>query len=895
MAKFVHDLKCEYKTDPLGLGELRPRLSWKLRLIHRGVRQTAYQIWAASKPEDLLSGTGLLWDTGRVESDQSVLVEYGGPALHSRERIYWNVSVWDETGKERISETSFWEMGLLERSDWEPAQWIGGSLVGGVWTSVPLPYLRRDFEITGDIAKARLYVTALGLYECWLNGKRAGADWFTPGWTDYAKRVQYQVYEVTALLNSGANTWGAVLGDGWYCGHIMGSGRQVYGDRPKFFAKLIITYAGGETQEIVTDDKWRVHYGAVLESDHYNGESYDARLEQRGWNEPGFEGRGWLPVEIFKDTGIELSAMDGAPVRAMQELQPTADPIEFKGFPSSRWVFDFGQNMVGRVRVNMQSAAGTTIKLRFAEALNPDGTIYTSNLRGARQTDVFTCAGDDVETWEPHFTFHGFRYVEMSGYHGTVTPDTLTAIVMYTDMPLSGTFECSDPLVNQLQKNIVWGQRGNFFDVPTDCPQRDERLGWLGDAQVFIRTAAFNMDVAAFFWKWMRDVMDAQSPRGAYPAAAPRPNSFTLIDGGPAWAEAGIICPWTIYLMYGDTRMLERQYDSMQGFFEYEKATSRELIRPAPEAGVWQGFGDWLALDMTASSEQTLGGGREGGTPKRLIGTAFFAWAARLMGRIAGVLQRDADAARYESEFNAIRAAFQKSFVGADGTVGGNTQTGYVLALQFDLLPIDLRESALNKLVGLIRARGTHLTTGFVGTPYLNHVLTQNGRSDVAYELLLQKTYPSWLFPVTNGATTIWERWDGWTPERGFQDVGMNSFNHYAYGAIGDWLYSTVAGIDTDPAQPGYKHILLAPVPNASLDFAGAAYDSVYGTIESEWRRDGDHLDWRVVIPPNTTATVTPPPNARVLAEGEPGQAWEPLGTGTTFAAGEYAFRIVMD
>lgn len=888
----LYDLKCEYQINPLGLGETHPRLSWKLQSSRRGARQSAYQIRCASNPALLASNANLLWDSGHVESDQSVLVEYGGPDLRSGQRVYWDVQVWDEAGDHATGETAFWEMGLLERTAWEPAQWIGGSLVGGVWTSVPLPYLQREFQLEGNVASARLYVTALGLYECWLNGARVGEDWLTPGWTDYNKRVQYQVYDVTALLEPGANAWGAILGDGWYCGNIMLSGRQVYGDRPRLFAKLIVTYSDGRTEAIVTDDKWRVHYGAMLASDIYNGESYDARLEEDGWNKPGFKSSGWLSVNLFPDPGIELSASYGAPVRVMEEIRPIADPVEFKGFPSSRWIFDFGQNLVGRTRVTLQGANDTAIRLRFAEVLNPDGTLYTANLRSAQQTDTFAPNNAGDATWEPRFTFHGFRYVELFNYHGPVTRDTLTAIVMHSNTLPTGTFECSERLVNQLQKNIVWGQRGNFVDVPTDCPQRDERLGWLGDAQVFVRTAAFNMDVAAFFWKWMRDVTDTQSPRGAYSAVAPSPGTFTLTDGGPAWADAGIICPWTIYLAYGDTRMLERQYASMQRFFEYLKETSLDDVRPAPDPQLWQGFGDWLSLDATASSEQALGGDREGGTPKRLIGTAFFAHAADRLSQIARLLHHNDDAERYMQEFARIRGAFLKSFVSADGTLTGNTQTAYVLALHFDLLPVELRAAALRKLVELIQARGTHLATGFVGTPYLNHVLTQNGRGDIAYALLLQQTYPSWLFPVLNGATTIWERWDGWTPERGFQDAGMNSFNHYAYGAIGDWLYSSVAGIDVDPTQPGYKHIRLHPTPHPALTFARATYESLYGRIESEWHADGDALAWRVVIPPNTSATISLPPKSILLEQNAQNGDWQAVEAARSFGSGEYSFRI---
>ncbi len=864
----IYDLTCEYQTNPLGLGEPRPRLAWKLRSSRRGARQVAYRLHAAASENALTQGDALLWDTGRINSDESIQIPYQGPPLHSGERIWWRVQVWDEAGNLAESDPAWWEMGLLQRADWEPAQWIAGPLVGGVWTTVPLPFLRREFQVQGNLARARLYATALGLYECWINGTRVGLDWFTPGWTDYHKRVQYQGYDVTSLLQTGENIWGAVLGDGWYCGHLLHAGRQAYGDRPKFFAKLVLMYADGSEQAISTDDAWRVHYGALLGSDNYNGESYDARLEQEGWNEPGYDARRWLPVELVADPGIALSANFGAPVRTIKEFLPRAAPKEISDFSGSVWIYDFGQEIAGRVRLRVRGQRGETIRLRFAEMLNPDGTLYTANLRSARQTDTYTLKGNGEEVWEPRFTFHGFRYVELSGSSQPPTREMLTAVAMHSQMRPTGSFACSDPLVNQLQHNIVWGQKSNFFDVPTDCPFRDERLGWTGDAQLFMRTAAFNMDIAEFFYKWLRDLVDAQSPRGAYPALAPRPRAFLSDDGGPAWGDAGVICPWTLYLCYGDTRILERNYDSMQRFFQYLESTSENHIRPRADDQAAQGFGDWMALDGIGYGAGAKFAAWQGGTPKALIGTAFFAHSADLLARIARVLDRPQDAAFYQQEFETIRHAFIQNFVSAEGVLQGNTQTGYVLALHFNLLPDALRKRAVNQLVALIQARGMHLATGFIGSAYLAHTLTEGGRTDVDYTLLLQRTYPSWLFPVLNGATTIWERWDGWTPEHGFQDPSMNSFNHVALGAIGDWLYQTVAGIETAPDHPGYKHILLRPRPGA-LPSASATYESLYGTILSKWSKNRDKFEWDLVIPPNTTATVFVPSKAGESVEGE--------------------------
>ena len=457
--------------------------------------------------------------------------------------------------------------------------------------------------------------------------------------------------------------------------------------------------------------------------------------------------------------------------------------------------------MVGRVRIHAQGESGTTARLRFAEVLNADGTIYTENLRGASQTDAFTMDSAGVHVWEPHFTFHGFRYVELSGIHEGVTRESLTAIVMHSQMALTGSFECSEPLVNQLQKNIVWGQHGNFFDIPTDCPQRDERLGWLGDAQVFIRTAAFNMDVAPFFWKWLQDVMDAQTPpRRVSGGCTACPHVY---HRGRRTCVGGSGHHMPVDHLF-DVWRRPHSGTSIRLDAEIFWLFASNFKGPCPSRTRRTSLGRVRRLACPRQDRLVRGYARRrsrGGTPKRLIGTAFFAHAARLLSQIALVLGHEADAAKYQKEFEKIRVAFQKNFVDADGSITGNTQTAYVLALHFDLLPMEQRQAALDRLIHLIQARGMHLATGFVGTPYLNHVLTQGGRSDIAYALLLQQSYPSWLFPVTNGATTIWERWDGWTPDRGFQDAGMNSFNHYAYGAIGDWLYSTVAGINPDPAR----------------------------------------------------------------------------------------------
>jgi alpha-L-rhamnosidase len=862
----VTDTRCEYREQPLGIDVRLPRLSWKLRSSQRGARQQAYRIVCAPS-EDSLEATGeLLWDSGRVASDQSHLVAYGGPALRSGQRVSWRVTVWDESGAEATSAPAWWEMGLLERSDWQ-AHWLGAPLAGGAHTPSPAPYFRTAFHVDRPIAAARLYITAIGVYEASLNGARVGDDLLTPGWTDYNKRVQYQAYDLTDQVQQGDNVLGALLGDGWGAGHVGWGERQRYVDRPRLLAQLQLRYQDGGTQTIVSDGSWRVTVGPILESDMLMGESYDARRGLGSWSRPGYDDGHWWPAEVLDDTGAALVATNGPTVKRHEELRPV-EVFNLGPHHGSRWRFDMGQNMVGWVRLRVRGQAGRTLRLRYAEVLNPDGTLYTTNLRAARNTDYYTATGDGEEVWEPRFTFHGFRYVELLGLDGPATAETLTGVVIHSDTPTTGQFECSDPLINQLQHNIEWGQKGNFVDVPTDCPQRDERLGWTGDAQVFVRTAAFNKDVAGFFTKWAQDVEDAQAPNGSYPAVAPNPQQASD-DGGPAWGDAGIICPWTIYLCYGDTRILERHYESMQRFVAFLTETSRDGIRNYAEYSGWHGYGDWLALDGSSTNF--------GGTSKELIGTAFYAYSTRLLGRVAGVLGKAADAERYEAHFREVREAFQKRFVTPGGLLAAQTQTAYVLALYFDLLPQELRATAAGEIVRDIRQRGNHLSTGFVGTPYLAFVLTEAGYLDVAYDLLRQKTWPSWLYSVTQGATTIWERWDGWTHDRGFQDPGMNSFNHYAYGAIGAWMYAVMAGIDADQAQPGFKHAVLRPRPGGGFTRANAALETPYGRLSSAWRLEGDVFTWDVTVPANTTATAYVPAGAgaEVREGGQPAQRAE--------------------
>jgi len=889
----VAQLRCEYQTNPIGIDVRQPRLAWQLTSPARGVMQTAYQVRVGAGPDGPWT-----WDTGKVTSDASIHVPYEGPALASRQRYTWQVRVWatDAAGQafeSAWSEPAFFEMGLLDPSEWQ-AEWITPDWDEDTSQSQPAPLLRREFKLDGAVKDARVYVTSLGLYELHINGQRVGDAVLTPGWTAYERYIQYQTYDVTALLRNGANAVGALLGDGWYRGFIGFEGnRNTWGDRLALLLQLHVTYEDGRTAVITSDNQWAATQGPIRMADIYMGEIYDARLDHAGWTEPGYATNDWSGVRVLDHSKQVVVAQTAPLVKRQEELKP----IEIIHTPAGETVVDFGQNMVGWVRLHVQGPAGTTVTLQHAEVLDQQGNFYITNLRSAKQLLQYTLKGAGVEVFEPHFTFMGFRYVKVEGWPGELKLDDLTGVVVHSEMPVTGEFECSNPLVNQLQHNIEWGQKGNFVDVPTDCPQRDERLGWTGDAQVFIRTATFNRDVAQFFTKWLRDLAAEQGANGGVPMVIPDPmgrsgSHFAREAGGSAaWADAATICPWTIYVAYGDRRILEQQYASMKAWVEY-------MRHQAGDTHLWTTgfhFGDWLDYrgnpgDMSAPPI----------TDKELIASAFYAYSTSLLQQAAEVLGKADEAAEYAALLAKIKQAFVAEYVSENGRVASNSQSAYVLALHFDLLPEHMRQSAADRLAAQVKAFGYHLTTGFVGTPYLCHVLSRFGHTDLAYELLNQESFPSWLYPVKMGATTIWERWDGIKPDGSFQDAGMNSFNHYAYGAIGDWLYRVSAGLDTALTGPGYKHITVRPQPGGGLTHVRAALQTPYGKAVSAWQLTGADFRLQVTVPANTRATVYIPASAvdqvteggRSLAEA-PGISGVRVEDGAVLVevgSGDYAF-----
>ncbi len=844
-------LRVENLENPLGLDEPVPRFSWRLFDGRIGAGQTAWQL------EVRVDGA-LFWDSGRVVSPESVLVPYAGPALRPHTRHAWRARVWDHQGKPVAwSEPARFETGFLApEKAWPAAKWIRLPLPE-TESARPAPCLRKGFRLGAAPRSARLYVTARGLFEAHLNGERVGRDRLTPGWTDYRHRLEYLTYDVTARLVAGDNVLGAMLSDGWHSGSLgWVRERDNYG-RAAFLAVLRIEEPDGAVRWIGTDETWQGRVGPILGADLYDGETYDARRELSGWAGPGRLRGKWEPVTVVEPPAVPVTGKAFPPVRRVETL-----PARSRTEPEpGRHVFDFGQNLVGVVRLRLSAPRGTRVVLRHAEMLEADGRLYVANLRGSRSTDVYVCRGGGPEIFTPRFTFHGFRYAEISGLPKAPALEEVAAEVWHTDLEKTGEFSCSDPLINQLQSNIRWSQRGNFLEVPTDCPQRDERLGWTGDAQVFAPTAAFNYDVSAFFRKWTRDLSDGQRASGAFPDVAPDVffKLWPASEGGnAAWAEAGIICPWVMYRKYGDTRILAENYPAMIRYLGYLAKTSAGLIRPDTS------YGDWLAPDAVRPQWAP--------TPCDLIGTAYFAHAAALVGEIARVLGLPAAARRHAALHRRVVAAFRRQYVTPEGRLAGDTQTAYLLALAFDLLPERLRPKVLGHLERALQRREHHLATGFVGTPLLCPVLARFGRADLAWRLIFNETYPSWLFPVRNGATTMWERWNSWTPDKGFGEVGMNSFNHYAYGAVGEWLYAAAGGIVE--LEPAFRRVLLRLEPAPRLDHAEASLECPYGRIRSAWRRaEGGCLAWKLELPPGTEGLVVPTA-AELGAVKIDGRAW---------------------
>jgi alpha-L-rhamnosidase len=780
-----------------------------------------------------------------------------------------------------------WQVHVENEPNWQPANVVAGLADARLGDPGPLPqpvaYLRRRIALSRNVRSARLYVTALGSYQLFLNGSRVGTDVLTPEFTDYRKRVLYQTYDVTDQLIRGSNVIGVLLGDGWYGSPLTWVGMHFFAPPDRFLAQLEVEYTDGSHHTVVTDSSWKAAASPIVESQIYSGELYDARLEKSGWDKPTFDDSGWKPVVVVNAPSIAVSSQMDSPVRVIATLAPKSMTPAASGV----YVFDMGQNMVGWVTLRVKGAPGTRVTLRFAEILNPNGTLYTENLRNADATDTYILRGGDEETFAPHFTFHGFRYVELSGYPGTPSLDAIQGDVVssVSGDPIA-TLHTSSDLVNRMWSIGIWGQRGNFLSIPTDCPQRDERLGWMGDAGVFWRTGSYNFDIAAFSQKFMQDVVDAQTSQGAFTNVSPNTLPFSGgategtsawnegMVGAPGWGDAGVIIPWTTWIQYGDQAIVERSWDAMQRWMDFIQKQNPDFLR---KKGVGPNFADWLAPDEN--------------TDKDLLATAYWELIARMMSQMAHATGKEGDVKRYDDLVNNIRAAFQKAYLKADGEVGTGTQTSYVVALYTKMAPEPMEPVLVDKLVNDIESRNGHLSTGFLGTPFLLFTLANHGRTDVAYKLLLNETYPSWGYMLSKGATTWWERWNGDTG-----DPSMNSYNHYAFGSVLSWVYRYVVGIDTSLDSPGFKEIVIRPHLDPRMTSARGEYDSVYGKIVSDWSRTPDGpFSLKVSIPANTSAKVYLPGlgTGRVTQDGQAVEAQHEDGSYVvTIGSGSYRFEV---
>jgi alpha-L-rhamnosidase len=877
----VSHLACEGAVEPGLIDTKQPRFSWRLVSPDRGARQSAYQLRVTEIAPDGHAVDPAV-ETARQVSDQSQWVAVPAFTPKPKARYQWQVRVWDESSRDcGWSAPATFATGVLG-AGW-PAAWLGNGVTVARNQAPRARYFRTEFTVKAPPGRARLYLSAFGLVEPWLNGRKVTADHFLPGWPDYRRRVFYVSYDVTAQVHSGANAFGLILGDGWYSGTMLVANQS--GSQPLVSAFLELTDGAGATTIVATDGQWQWAEGPIIEQSIYHGETFDARRDDPEWSRAGGgTGWSWHPVQVQGIPAVVMTARGSPPVREIAERKPIARRELAPGV----FLYDLGQNMVGWARLKVRAAAGQEVKMRFGEMLEADGTLHTANLRSARATARYIARGGGLEIWEPRFTYFGFRYVEVTGV-AVPDEDAVTGIVLHSDLPRIGFFECSSPLLNQLYANTLWGQKGNFLEVPTDCPQRDERLGWTGDAQVFCPTANYNFASGGFYRQWLAALRDGfrDEPGGAsgFPDVAP---DTGLSYGSAGWGDAAVIVPYVTWLHTGDRRLLEENFDAIQRWIDAQARDWPEGIRHSTRS-----YGDWLAPGFPAW---------ESPTPYVLIATAYYARVTDLAARIAAELGRTDAAQRDRALLVRIKAAFAREFIASDGRVTSDAQTAYLLALGFDLVPADLIAKAAAQLERTVVAKDGHLATGFLGTPLLAPVLTATAHPDLAYRVLLQESYPGWLFSVKNGATTVWERWDSWTPGQGFHPEGMNSFNHYAYGSIVGWFYETIAGLKPEASAPGWKHFHIAPVPGGGLTQAKATVETPYGVAGSSWRIAGGRFELEATIPPNTEAVIElPVSDRRDVTEG--GRALselreaENLGTSgghvtLTLPAGVYHFSM---
>ncbi len=826
----VADLRCEYLRDPIGIDAERPRLSWKLESRRRGQKQTAYQILVAGDRETLDDDRADLWDTGKVDSEQSIHIEYDGRELASRTRCYWKVRIWDKDGKpSAFSDVAVWEMGLLTPGDWE-ARWI--SAAGPDDNSAqPAPLFRKSFLFTKRPQQARVYICGLGYYELRLNGEKVGDHVLDPAFTRYDRRVLYTTYDVTDQLQKGWNALGVILGNGWYNMHtraVWNFDKAPWRDRPVLLCQLEVTFADGTKRTIATDGTWHVSTGPIVFDSIRNGEIYDARREKEGWDTVECNDADWPLAVIDAGPKGRLQAQMMPPIKVTQTIEPVKVTEPHPGV----YVFDMGQNMAGRARLKVSGPAGTKIVMKYGERLHENGTVDQKEIgqhikSGQPQTDTYILKGEGTETWEPRFVYHGFQYVEVTGLPGKPDRATLRGRVVHTAFEKAGTFACSNELFNRIQKNTLWSYVSNFHGYPTDCPHR-EKNGWTGDAHLAAETGLYNFHSASAYAKWMGDFKDEQRDSGELPGIVPTSGWGYHWGNGPAWDSAYVLIPWYLYLYCGDTGILAEHYDRLKRYVDY-------LTTKAEDHIVSIGLGDWAP----AKSK----------TPEKVTSTGYYYRDALIVSQIARLLGKSDDARKYGELALRIRGAFNRAFYNAEtGLYDGGTQTALSCALYHGLVPPQEREKVVRNLVAMIEKNDGHLDAGILGTKYLIDSLTAYGRADVVYEMATRTTYPSWGRWLEQGATTLWEQWDG-----------NASRNHIMFGHISAWFYQALAGIRLDPESVAFKRIVIKPQLLGDIEWVKAEHESMYGAIKSAWRIRGDKFRLQVTIPPNTTATVYVP------------------------------------
>lgn len=822
----LYDFRTEYRENPIGLTEKAPRFSWKIESDEKDTVQTSYEIKVTDE------NGKLVWDSGKKISDQSVLISYEGEALAGETFYSVEVTVADNHGNVESVEGSF-ETGIFNQTEFK-AQMITSDFSED---ETACPIFGKTFAIDKKVKKARLYATAHGVYEVTLNGQTVGDYRMAPGWTSYHNRLQYQIYDVTEQLAE-ENEIAITVGNGWYKG-ILGFYCQPnqYGTQVGAFAELHVEYEDGSKEVIATDETWSVKTGEIRYSEIYMGETIDTDAPEIT--------EGNVVVKDF-DKAV-LTAQENEPVRITEKIVGK----ELIVTPKGEKLVDFGQIVTGVVEAHVKGEKGQKIVLRHAEVLDKDGNFYPETLRQAKSIDTFICNGEE-QIFRPHFTFHGFRYICVEGME-EFTADQFIACVTHSDMEKTGDFHCSNKKVNQLQSNITWSQRDNFLDIPTDCPQRDERLGWTGDAQVFSWTAAFNRNTALFYKKWMRDVAAESSLEKGVPHVVP-----DILDSysSSAWSDVAVIVPWVVYQIYGDKGILEENWKCMHEWVDYIKNN-------CGENGLWQSgfqYGDWLALDKEESADRT------GATDKYMIANAYYLYVTELVKKTAEVLGKDEEAKKYAEFYETTLDAFRREYYTETGRIVSETQTGAIISLYFNLAREKDRKRILNTLLTNIGNHKNHLATGFVGTPYICHTLSENGAHEMAATLFMKEDYPSWLYAVNMGATTIWERWNSIKPDGTFDESGMNSLNHYAYGSVGDWMYRKVAGLSQ--LEPGYKRFQVKPMFVKGIEEWGTEFESVYGKIVANTSCKAGKIHVHVEVPANTTAVIVLPEKEEVHEVG---------------------------